>query len=494
MTSGKVLSNLIWRFCERIGVKLITTVVSLILARILAPEAYGTVTIVLVITDILQVFVESGFGTALIQKKDADDLDFSSVFWFNVAACVLLYVLLFLFAPLIAGFYGRSELVPVIRTVGIILTVAGVRNVQQAYVSRNMLFRRFFFSTLGGTIAGAVVGITMAFSGFGVWAYVAQYLTNNIVGTVILWITVNWRPTLGFSLQRLKGLFSFGWKLLVSSVLNTLSDKLRQLIIGRQYDSSSLSFYNYGVTFPNLIVENVNTSIDSVLLPALSSEQDSRDSVRTMTGRAVSVSSYVMWPLMLGLLGVSRPLVQLVLGDAWLPCVPFIRIFCVYYALFPVHTANLNAIKAVGRSDIFLKLEILKKVLDFAVVLATMRLGVTAMAIGLLAEGVVNLAINAFPNSKLIGYSISGQIRDIFPSALLAGLMCGAVLGVEVLCGNMTGGMSVTAACVITLAAQLLAGAGIYIGASVILKPEPFTYILNMISPVIRRLTKKEQL
>ena len=493
MTSGKVLSNLIWRFCERIGVKLITTVVSLILARVLAPEAFGTVTIVLVITDILQVFVESGFGTALIQKKDADDLDFSSVFWFNVTACVVLYGLLFIFAPLIAGFYGRSELVPVIRTIGIILIVAGVRNVQQAYVSRNMLFRRFFFSTLGGTVSGAVVGITMAFSGFGVWAYVAQYLTNNIVGTAILWITVNWRPKAGFSLQRLKGLFSFGWKLLVSSVLNTLSDKLRQLIIGRQYDSSSLSFYNYGVTFPNLIVENVNTSIDSVLLPALSSEQDSKSSVKTMTKRAVSVSSYVMWPLMLGLLGVSKPLVQLVLGDAWLPCVPFIRIFCVYYALFPVHTANLNAVKAVGRSDIFLKLEVLKKVLDFAVVIATMRLGVTAMAIGLLGEGLVNLAINAFPNSKLIDYRFSEQIRDIFPSAALAGVMCGAVLGLAAACGSAFSDLSVAAGCIITLLVQMLAGAAIYIGGSAALKLESFTYILNKILPVIRRFTEKEQ-
>lgn len=477
MSGNKVFSNLIWRFAERIGVKLITTVVSLILARILAPELFGTVTIVLVITDILQVFVESGFGTALIQKKDADDLDFSSVFFFNVAVCIVLYAALFFAAPGISRLYRKEELTPIIRTVGVILIVAGVRNVQQAYVSRNMLFRRFFFSTLGGTISGAVAGISMALAGFGVWAYVAQYLVNNIVGTVILWLTVKWRPKKQFSSDRLKGLFSYGWKLLVSSVLNTLSDKLRQLVIGYRYDSSSLSFYNYGVVFPNLIVENVNTSIDSVLLPALSAEQDSKASVKGMTKRAVRVSSYIMWPLMLGLVAVSGSLVNLLLGEAWLPCVPFIRIFCIYYALFPVHTANLNAIKAVGRSDIFLKLEIIKKILDFAVVLGTMFIGVKAMAFGLLAEGAVNLLINSVPNSRLIGYPFTEQISDILPSAILASAMCAAVLPISFM------GLS----SLITLILQILSGCAVYIVGSIVMKIDTFSYVLNIAKELIHR-------
>ncbi|MDO5445470.1 MAG: lipopolysaccharide biosynthesis protein [Eubacteriales bacterium] len=477
MSGNKVFSNLIWRFAERIGVKLITTIVSLILARILAPELFGTVTIVLVITDILQVFVESGFGTALIQKKDADDLDFSSVFFFNIVICIVLYLALFFAAPWISRFYKKDELTPIIRVVGIILIVAGVRNVQQAFVSRNMLFRRFFFSTLGGTVSGAIVGISMALAGFGVWAYVAQYLVNNIVGTVILWLTVKWRPKRQFSFERLKGLFSYGWKLLVSSVLNTLSDKLRQLVIGYQYDSSSLSFYNYGVVFPNLIVENVNTSIDSVLLPALSAEQDSKTSVKSMTKRAVRVSSYIMWPLMLGLFAVSGPLVQLLLGEAWMPCVPFVRIFCIYYALFPIHTANLNAIKAVGRSDIFLKLEIIKKILDFAVVLGTMFIGVEAMALGLLAEGVVNLLINSVPNSRLIDYPFSEQISDIIPSVILAAVMCAAALPISFLgLGSL-----------ITLIIQIAVGCLVYIGGSVILKIDTFTYVMNIAKGLIHR-------
>ena len=477
MDGNKVFSNLIWRFSERIGAKLISVVVNLILARILAPELYGTVAIVLVFTEILQVFVESGFGTALIQKKDADDLDFSSVFFFNLAMSVLLYVLLFAFAPLISRLYGRPELLKIIRVVGLILIIAGVRNVQQAYVSRNMLFKRFFFSTLGGTVVSAVVGIFMAVKGFGVWAYVTQYLLNNLVGTLILWFTVKWRPVARFSLERLKGLFSYGWKLLVSSLLNIVSDKLRPLIIGYRFSPADLSFYNEGLLFPNLIVDNVNSSIDSVLLPALSQQQDSAEQVKTMTRRAIQISSYIMWPLMIGLFVCAEPLVSLLLGQDWLPCVPFVRIFSLYYALFPIHTANLNAIKAMGRSDIFLRLEIVKRVLDLVFVVSTVFIGVQAMAYGLLIQGVLCLFINSYPNSKLCGYAFSQQLRDIIPAFLLA-----AAMGLLVWLISLAGFGSL-----VTLILQVLTGAVFYIAASVILKLDTFNYLLGIVKKMLHR-------
>ena len=477
MDGNKVFSNLIWRFSERIGAKLISVVVNLILARILAPELYGTVAIVLVFTEILQVFVESGFGTALIQKKDADDLDFSSVFFFNLTMSVLLYVLLFAFAPLISRLYGRPELLKIIRVVGLILIIAGVRNVQQAYVSRNMLFKRFFFSTLGGTVVSAVVGIFMAVKGFGVWAYVTQYLLNNLVGTLILWFTVKWRPVARFSLERLKGLFSYGWKLLVSSLLNIVSDKLRPLIIGYRFSPADLSFYNEGLLFPNLIVDNVNSSIDSVLLPALSQQQDSAEQVKTMTRRAIQISSYIMWPLMIGLFVCAEPLVSLLLGQDWLPCVPFVRIFSLYYALFPIHTANLNAIKAMGRSDIFLRLEIVKRVLDLVFVVSTVFIGVQALAYGLLIQGVLCLFINSYPNSKLCGYAFSQQLRDIIPAFLLA-----AAMGLLVWLISLAGFGSL-----VTLILQVLTGAVFYIAASVILKLDTFNYLLGIAKQMLHR-------
>ena len=390
---------------------------------------------------------------------------------------VLLYVLLFAFAPLISRLYGRPELLKIIRVVGLILIIAGVRNVQQAYVSRNMLFKRFFFSTLGGTVVSAVVGIFMAVKGFGVWAYVTQYLLNNLVGTLILWFTVKWRPVARFSLERLKGLFSYGWKLLVSSLLNIVSDKLRPLIIGYRFSPADLSFYNEGLLFPNLIVDNVTSSSDSVLLPALSQQQDSAEQVKTMTRRAIQISSYIMWPLMIGLFVCAEPLVSLLLGQDWLPCVPFVRIFSLYYALFPIHTANLNAIKAMGRSDIFLRLEIVKRVLDLVFVVSTVFIGVRAMAYGLLIQGVLCLFINSYPNSKLCGYAFSQQLRDIIPAFLLA-----AAMGLLVWLISLAGFGSL-----VTLILQVLTGAVFYIAASVILKLDTFNYLLGIVKKMLHR-------
>lgn len=471
MKKNKVFSNLIWRFFERCGAQGVTFIVSLILARILDPELYGTIALVTAITTILQVFVDSGFGNALIQKKDADDLDFSSVFYFNIVSCVILYFILFFTAPLISRFYGIDELTPVLRVLGLIIIISGVKNIQQAYVSRNMLFKRFFYATLGGTIGAAVIGIWMACKGYGVWALVAQYLFNATVDTLILWLTVKWRPIAAFSFARLKSLFSYGWKLLVSGLLDTLSHQLWNLVIGKKYTSEDLAFYNKGNSFPNLIVVNINNSIDSVLLPALSDEQDCIESVRSMTRRAIQVSSYILWPMMIGLAVCAEPLVSLILTDKWLPCVPFLRIFCIVYALWPIHTANLNAIKAVGRSDIFLKLEIIKKTINLTILIITVRYGVMAMAYGMLLDGLICQFVNAVPNIRLIGYKYIRQLGDIVPSVLLACLMGAAVYSVTLIgLGNLA-----------TILIQIPLGVAVYVLLSVISRNDSFYYILSII-------------
>ena len=291
MEKMTVISNLVWRFAERCGAQLVSFIVSIVLARILAPEDYGTIALVTVFTAILQVFVDSGIGTALIQKKDADEIDFSSVFYFNFVVCLILYLGMFSAAPFIADFYGDVTLVPVIRILSLTIVISGVKGIQQAYVSRNMLFKRFFFSTIGGTIFSAVLGIAMAYAGFGIWALVAQQLSNTFIDTLILWITVRWRPTKSFSWTRLKYLLSFGWKLLVSSLLDTAYNNLRNLIIGKMYSSSDLAFYNQGDKFPKVIVTNINASIDSVLLPTMSSAQDDKERVKQMTRRAIKTST-----------------------------------------------------------------------------------------------------------------------------------------------------------------------------------------------------------
>lgn len=472
-----VISNLVWRFAERCGAQLVSFIVSIVLARILAPEDYGTIALVTVFTAILQVFVDSGLGTALIQKKDADEIDFSSVFYFNFVVCLILYLGMFAAAPFIADFYGDVTLVPVIRILSLTIVISGVKGIQQAYVSRNMLFKRFFFSTIGGTIFSAVLGIAMAYAGFGIWALVAQQLSNTFIDTLILWITVRWRPTKSFSWTRLKYLLSFGWKLLVSSLLDTAYNNLRNLIIGKMYSSSDLAFYNQGDKFPKVIVTNINASIDSVLLPTMSNAQDDKERVKQMTRRAIKTSTYVMAPLMMGLAFCAEPIVSLVLTDKWLPCVPFLRIFCITYMFWPVHTANLNAINAMGRSDWFLRLEIIKKIMGMTILLSTMWFGVMAMAYSLLLSSVLSQIINSWPNRKLLGYGYLEQVRDFAPGILLAVIMGICVYFISFL----------HLPTIVTLLIQFIVGAAIYIGVSAILKLEEFEYLLGMVKSFLKK-------
>ena len=467
MNSKSTITNLLWRFAERCGAQAVSFLVSIILARLLAPEAYGTIALAMVFINILQVFVDSGMGTALIQKKDADDLDFSSVFYFNIAACLVLYAGLFLAAPSIAQFYGDPALTALVRALSLTVVVSGVRNIQQSYVSRHLLFKRFFFSTIGSTLASAVIGIAMAYAGFGVWALVGQSLSNVVTGTIILWATVPWRPRRMFSWQRLKSLLSFGWKLLVSSLLDTGYNNLRSLIIGKLYSSADLAYYNQGDKLPNLVITNINTSIDSVLLPTMANEQDDPARVRSMTRRAIKTSTYVMAPLMMGLAACAEPLIRLILTEKWLPCVPFLRIFCITYMFWPIHTANLNAIKALGRSDLFLKLEIVKKIVGLTILLCTMWHGVMAMAYSLLLSSVLSQIINTWPNRKLLRYHYLNQLADILPALLLA-----CAMGLAVYCIQFLGWGDLPTLCV-----QVPVGAALYLAGSALLRLDSFLYL-----------------
>ena len=480
--NSSVISNFLWRFLERCGAQGVTFVVSIVLARLLDPSVYGTIALVTVFTTIMQVFVDSGMGNALIQKKDADDLDFSSVFYFNITICVFLYCVMFIAAPFIAAFYKIPELTSVVRVLSLVLIISGVKNVQQAYVSRNMLFKKFFFATLGGTIGAAVVGITLAYLGYGVWALVAQMLFNALVDTIILWITVKWRPKPMFSFERIKGLFSYGWKLLASALLDTVYNDLRQLIIGKLYSSADLAQYNQGKKFPQLIVTNINTSIDSVLLPTMSKAQDNAETVKSMTRRAIKISTYIMMPCMMGLAVCAEPLVKIILTEKWLPCVFFLRIFCFSYAFWPIHTANLNAIKAMGRSDLFLKLEIIKKVVGLIAILSTMWISVEAMAYSLLVTSVLGQIINSFPNKKLLRYGYRLQLKDMLPQIGLSLLMGAIVYGVSFLHLND----------IITLLIQVPLGALIYIAGSKLFRIDSFEYILSILKNILKGKSAKE--
>ena len=284
-----------------------------------------------------------------------------------------------------------------------------------------------------------------------------------------------------FSWNRLKSLLSFGWKMLVSSLLDTVYNNIRSLIIGKMYSSADLAYYNQGKQFPHTIVNNINSSIDSVLLPSMSSAQDDRTRVKSMTRRSIKTSTYIMAPMMMGLAFCAEPIVQLVLTDKWLPCVPFLRIFCITYMFYPIHTANLNAIKAMGRSDYFLKLEIAKKAVGMTLLISTMWFGVMAMAYSLLFGTLFGMIINSWPNKKLLNYSYFEQMKDILSGIAIAFVMGCCVKVVELL--------HVSAAA--TLMIQIPLGAVIYVGASAFFHLESFEYLIEMVKSVLRKKEKK---
>lgn len=469
-------SGLLWRLLERFGAQGVTFIVTVILARLLDPAVYGTVALITAFTTILNVFIDSGLGSALIQKKDTDDLDFSSIFYFNLFLCIALYAGVFFLAPALAAFYNNPNLTVLIRVSSLTLVISGVANVQIAYVTKHMFFKRFFISTLGGTIGSAVVSIIMAYLGFGVWAIIAQNLLNQFINTLILWKTVKWCPKMMFSFARLKDLFSYGWKLLCSSLLNTVFSRINDLIIGKMYSPEDLAFYSKGNTLPSMAVLSINSSIDSVLFPMMATEQNNLDAVKAMTRRSIKLCSYIMWPIMMGLAACAEPLIECLLTSKWLPCAPYFVIYCVIYAFFPINTANLNAIKAIGRSDLILKLEIIKKVCGVVILLCTMHHGILTMSYGFLISSLLCQVINAWPNRKLLNYSHGEQLKDIMPAMCLAVFMWAAVNAISLF------GFSAFA----TLLIQIPLGVTIYVLGSIIFKLDSFNYLLSILCEYVQ--------
>ncbi len=477
---SKTLSGLFWIFFERSGAQVVSFIVSVVLARLLSPEDYGVISLILVFISICDVFVEGGFGNALIQKKDADDLDFSSVFYFSFIFSVVIYIIVFFAAPFIAEFYAMPIIMPVVRVMGLRIIVASINSVQKSVVSRNMQFKRFFFSTVIGTLISAVVGIVMAYAGFGVWALVGQYFTNTVLNTFILAVTINWRPKAMFSIKRLKTLISYGWKVLAASLVDNLYENFRSLYIGKLYTAQDLAYYTKGKQFPNLVVTNINSSITSVLFPVISSKQDDRQTVKAITRRAIKTSSYIIMPFMFGLAAIAEPLVTLLLTEKWLPCVPFLQILCFNSALMPIQSANSQAIYAVGRSDIALKTNIVKKSFGFLMVLFTARISVMAMAFGGIFTGIFCSVVNAYPNSKLLGYKYFEQIKDILPYVVISAVMCMFVLLIKFL------NLSVA----LTLVMQIVVGMVIYILLSVLFKIDSFWYVLDTLKSFFDKMIK----
>lgn len=465
--------GLLWKLLERFGVSGTQFVLQIILARLLDPAHYGVLSIMIIFTTLANVFVQNGFNTALIQNKDVTEEDYSSVLWVSLGISVLIYGAIFFGAPLVGAFYEMPDIVVPLRVLALMLFPGALNSVQLAKVSREMDFKKVFYSNMGGILISGAAGIVIALMGGGLWALVAQTMLNIFAACIVMFFTVRLKLRFVCNWHRVKVLFSYGWKLLVSSLLDTLYQDLRSLVIGKKYNSDTLGYYNRGKQFPQFIINAVASTTQSVLLPAMSKQQDDREDLKILTRNSIMISSYIVFPVMAGLAGVATPLISLLLTEKWLPSVPYMQIYCFTLAFYPVHMCNLQAINAMGRSDIFLKLEIVKKGLGIGALLVAVFCFDSPIAIAMTGAftTVISCFINAYPNKKLIDYSYFEQMRDILPSIAAAVVMLGAVLAVQLL------GLGAF----VTLAVQIALGVAVYAAVSVIFRLEPFRLLLNML-------------
>jgi O-antigen/teichoic acid export membrane protein len=363
------------------------------------------------------------------------------------------------------------------------LLPGALNSVQLAKVSREMDFKQVFRSNIGGVILSGIAGIVLAKMGAGLWALVAQTLLNTVFACIVMFITVKWRPRLVCDLKRVKVLFSFGWKLLASSLLDTLYQDIRSLVIGKKYDADTLGYYNRGKQFPQFVINAINGAVQSVLLPAMSENQDEKETVKLLVKNAICVSSYIIFPMMAGLACVGNSLIRLLLTEKWLPAVPYMWVSCFCYSFYTIYVSNLQAMNAVGRSDWFLKLEIIKKIYSIAMLVVAVVCFDTPMAIAMSGAVTAGLDwyVNSFPNKKLIGYSCLEQVRDLLPVFLLTALMGASVIAVGYGC-SLAGLHDV-----VTLALQVATGVTVYVLLSVMVKPYPYRMVMETAKNMLQK-------
>lgn len=469
--SSIIINNFLWSLFERWGDQGVTFIVSIILARLLDPVVYGTVALSNVFTSILGVFIDSGFGSALVQKKDADEKDFSTVFFFNIFICGIAYVIMYFAAPYIAKFYNNLELTNIIRVSSLILIISGFKNILISIIQKNLQYRKFFFASLVGTIGAGIIGIYMAFKGYGVWALVIQGLFNAFVDTVILWLSVKWKPILYFSFERLSALFSFGIKILGTTLIGTIYGKFRELIIGKKYSVEDLAYYNKSFGWPNMLFVNIGGALDSVMFPVMSEAQNDREQVRKIMSQTIRINTFVVFPMLTGLAICAEPAISIILTDKWLPMLEYMRIFCFVSACSAIGNTQINMIRSIGRSDLFLKVDVEKKVIDLIALLITMNISVKAMAISLIVTNIIGIIINMVYVEKLLDFSIKEQINDFLTNILLCIVMAIPVLVVSLYIKND----------IIKLLIEIPVGAIVYFIVAKLFKFDSFNQIIGLL-------------
>ncbi len=425
------ISALFWSFFERIGQQVIQFVIAVILARLLAPEEFGLIAMLGIFMAVAQSFIDSGFGYALIHKQDATHVDECSIFYFNILVGVIAGALLCFAAPWIAAFYNTTLLVPITQALSLNLVINAFGLIQTSLLTKKIDFKAQLKVSLIATFLSGIIGVGMAYNGFGVWSLVAHSLTQNLFRTCLLWFIMSWRPSWTFSFRSLRTFFPFGSKLLFSGLLNTIFENIYLVVIGKLFSPASLGFYARAKSIQELPVMNISTSVARVTYPVFSSIQGDKARLKTGVRKALSSMAMLNFPLMIGLAIVSEPLVRVLLTDKWLPCVPYLQLLCVVGLLYPLHVINLNVLLAQGRSDLFLRLEILKKILIAVAIAITYRWGISAIIIGQIGISLVAYYLNSYYTGKLLDYTIIQQIKDVRPFLIISCIMGGIVYGLK---------------------------------------------------------------
>ena len=476
---NKVLSGIGWSYAEKFMSVGMNLVISIVLARLIGPEAYGIIAIVTIFTSLANVFTQSGFSSALIQKKDVDSRDYSTAYVFNVGISVILYLILFFTAPLIARMYENESICLPLRVMSISIIILGFNSIQQAYVTRNMKFRNFFFANSIGTIVAGVLGVLMAYKGYGVWALVVNNLALAVINTLVLFVLVKEKPHLMFSLSKLKELLSFGWKVFTASFINVIWSDLISLVVGKKYTTTDLAYYSKGQQYPRMIYSTVYDSISKVLFPTLSKLQNDDVARLQIARRSIQSGAYVMSPILIGFAAVGNQFVELLLTAKWMFCVPFLMVAASMYLVQPIKTTCYENLKAIGKVSVYLRQEIYRKLLSLTLIVLSIIFFDSPLMV-LVASVVtyyLTTLIDIFLLKRHLNYSLHVLMLDFMPSLLLA-----LVMGIGVYFFGM-----LNMPLLLKLTLQIVLGAAFYIVGSLITRNRTFFYILSILKGLLRR-------
>lgn len=422
-----IYKNLLWRFGEKTLIQLINVFITIIVARIFDPNDFGVVAISTSIISIISIFVDNGISDALIQKKEPDDLDYSTVFYTNIILSLFIYLILFFLAPFISSVYNNNLLTSIIRVASIKIVLSSIQIVQNAYVSKQMIFKKFFYASLTGTIISGIVGIVLALNGYGVWALVSIELVDIFIDMLVTAFVIDWKPKLVFSFDRLKKLFNYGSKLLYMGIIDSIYSKIHSLAIGKVYSTKDLAFYDKGDNIPRKLTYSIYHSLSSVMRPVFSNKQDDLNELKFSLKKVIKMSSYIIFPILFGVIAISDTFIKVIFTEKWMFSIPYIRIMCIAYLFTPIESLNANVIRSLGKSDILLKNDVITKIIGLLLLLISLRYGVLYIALSFAITNFINMLIQINSNKKIIDYGFIGHIKDLYKILIVNIIMSIAV-------------------------------------------------------------------